>query len=256
MINKEFFRMQKLAGLLVEGIVTENYGLKFSEVKVGDRYIATTDFGVFKQNDDVIVDRIRRMGNEISLVLKNNDGRIENIHGDPSEEIEVFDTPLNEAVIEDKDLQSQIKEFATLSDQIDSISSELKKLENRYKELEGAIRPVLEQLDETQDKALEIENILITIKKAGYERTSYAYKEAFEWLKDRVNPTMKKIVEEAVEKTKKTARIPSVIGVQKKNISENKIIDALKKYWDSFIGKLKTYNNNLDNAIDDIKSKL
>jgi hypothetical protein len=67
---------------------------------------------------------------------------------------------------------------------------------------------------------------------------------------------MKKIVEEAIEKTKKTSRIPSVIGVQKKNISENQIMDALKKYWDSFIGKLKTYNNNLDNAIDDIKSKL
>jgi chromosome segregation ATPase len=256
MFNKEFRRMQKLAGLLVENMITENYGLKFSGVKVGDRYIATTNFGVFKQNDDVIVDKIRRMGNEISLVLKNDDGRIETIYGDPSDDVEVFDTPLNEAVIEDKDLQSQIKEFATLSDQIDSISNELKKLENRYKELEGVIRPVLEQLDETQDKALEIEDILVTIKKVGYDRTSYAYKEAFEWLKDRVNPTMKKIVEEAVERTKKTARIPSAIGVQKKNISENKIIDALKKYWDSFIGKLKMYNNKLDSAIDDIKSKL
>jgi chromosome segregation ATPase len=256
MVNKEFLRMQKLAGLLIEGIVTENYGLKFNEIRVNDEYVATANFGIFKQNEKVLIDNVGRSGNEVSLRLKNKDGDIMTISGDPSEEVEVFDSTLNEAVIEDKDLQSQIKEFATLSDQIDSISSELKKLENRYKELEGAIRPVLEQLDETQDKALEIENILVTIKKSGYDRTSYAYKEAFEWLKDRVNPTMKKIVEEAIEKTKKTSRIPSVIGVQKKNISENQIIDALKKYWDSFIGKLKTYNNKLDNAIDDIKSKL
>jgi hypothetical protein len=256
MLNKEFLRMQQLAGLLVENIITENDGLKFYEVKEGEKYTATTDFGIFKRNDNVTVDGIRKRGNEISLILKNDENRIETIYGDPSDDVEVFDIPLNEAVIEDKDLQSQIKEFATLSDQIDSISNELKKLENRYKELEGVIRPVLEQLDETQDKALEIEDILVTIKKVGYDRTSYAYKEAFEWLKDRVNPTMKKIVEEAVERTKKTARIPSAIGVQKKNISENKIIDALKKYWDSFIGKLKMYNNKLDSAIDDIKSKL
>jgi chromosome segregation ATPase len=256
MLNKEFLRMQQLAGLLIENIITENDGLKFYEVKEGEKYTAATDFGIFKRNDNVTVDGIRKRGNEISLILKNDENRIETIYGDPSDDVGVFDISLNEAVIEDKDLQSQIKEFATLSDQIDSISSELKKLENRYKELEGAIRPVLEQLDETQDKALEIENILITIKKSGYDRTSYAYKEAFEWLKDRVNPTMKKIVEDAIEKTKKTSRVPSVIGVQKKNISENQIIDALKKYWDSFIGKLKTYNNNLDNAIDDIKSKL
>jgi hypothetical protein len=146
MVNKEFLRMQKLAGLLTEGIVTENYSLKFNEIRVNDEYVATTDFGIFKQNEKVLIDNVGRSGNEVSLRLKNKDGDIMTISGDPSEEVEVFDSTLNEAVIEDKDLQSQIKEFATISDQIDSISSELKKLENRYKELEGAIRPVLEQL--------------------------------------------------------------------------------------------------------------
>jgi chromosome segregation ATPase len=162
---------------------------------------------------------------------------------------------IHELKVEDPNLQSQAKEFASLSDQIDSIKNTLKQLENRYKELEDALRPVLEQLQATQDTALEVEDILITIKKSGFDRTSYAYKEAFEWLRDRVNPAMKNIVEEAIEKTKKTARIASTIGVQKQ-MSENKITDALKLYWNKFISKLGLLNKDLSNAVNDFKERI
>jgi chromosome segregation ATPase len=162
---------------------------------------------------------------------------------------------MSEIKISDPELQSQIKEFASLSDQIDVIENNLKQLKNKYKVLEDTLRPILEQLQETQDRAIEVEDILVTIKKSGFERTSYAYKEAFDWLKDRVNPAMKKIVEEAIEKTAKTTRIASSIGVQRQ-ISENKIIDALKSYWNKFTSKLGKLNKELDNAIDDFKERI
>jgi chromosome segregation ATPase len=162
---------------------------------------------------------------------------------------------IEEIKIEDSNLESKIKEFANLSDQIDSISNELKKLKSQYSSLENILTPLLEELDDTQDKALEIEGILVTIKKRGFERTSYAYKEAFEWLVERVNPTMKKIVEEALEKTKKTSKIATAIGVQK-IIPENKIIDSIKKYWNLFLNKIKLYNNQLGGYIDDIKKDI
>jgi chromosome segregation ATPase len=162
---------------------------------------------------------------------------------------------IEEIKIEDPNLESKIKEFANLSDQIDSISNELKKLKSQYSSLENILTPLLEELDDTQDKALEIEGILVTIKKRGFERTSYAYKEAFEWLVERVNPTMKKIVEEALEKTKKTSKIATAIGVQK-IIPENKIIDSIKKYWNLFLNRIKLYNNQLGGYIDDIKKNI
>jgi chromosome segregation ATPase len=162
---------------------------------------------------------------------------------------------IEEIKIEDSNLESKIKEFANLSDQIDSISNELKKLKSQYSSLENILTPLLEELDDTQDKALEIEGILVTIKKRGFERTSYAYKEAFEWLVERVNPTMKKIVEEALEKTKKTSKIATAIGVQK-IIPENKIIDSIKKYWNLFLNRIKLYNNQLGGYIDDIKKNI
>ena len=156
--------------------------------------------------------------------------------------------------ITDPQLQEQIKEFARLSDEIDVVKNKLKELETQYGSIEDIIRPVLEQLDETEDRALEVGNILITIKKKGYERTSYAYKEAFEWLKKRVNPIMRKLVEEVLEQTKKIAKISSSIGVQK--LEENKILDAIKSFFSNWASKLSNYNKQLDSNIDEFKSRI
>jgi len=162
---------------------------------------------------------------------------------------------ISEAEIKDDKLKEQIKEFADLSDEIDKITSQLKKLKNQYDVIEDVLRPVLEELEETKEKALEIDDILVTIKRKGFDRTSYAYKDAFDWLKERVNPAMKKIVEEALEKTKKTSRITSKLGVQR-NISENKITSALKSAWLSFKNKLSSLNSKLGTAITSFKSKM
>jgi chaperonin cofactor prefoldin len=163
---------------------------------------------------------------------------------------------IQEVKISDPQLSNQIKEFAKLSEEIDKASNELKKLERQYKELETIIRPVLEELKETQDRALEVDNILVTIKKAGFERTSSAYKEAFEWLLERVNGKMKTIAMEAIEATKKTSYIASSIGVQKINEINNSIINKLKKYWGNLTNKIKTGNKQIENIIDEFHRKL
>ena len=161
---------------------------------------------------------------------------------------------LTEAKVEDPVLAAQIKEYAEISDSLDRAKAELKKIESKYEELEGVIRPILEELQETQDKALEVEDILVTIKRRGYDRTSYAYKEALEWVRDRINPAMKKIVDDSLEATKKPSYIASQIGVQK--LKEEKGNSKLKMYFDK-LGKVFSFRNNkLSQDIDALKTKL
>ena len=165
---------------------------------------------------------------------------------------------IQEVKVEDPELTAQIKEFAELSDEIDRVSARLKMLEKKYKVLEEVIRPVLDELDETKDKALEVENILVTIKRKGYDRTSFAYKEALEWVKKRINPAMRKLVDDSLEATAKTATIASQIGVQK--IEEqsvlDKIVNTLKGYWSKITQKLSAANNSLSRDIDALKAKI
>ena len=165
---------------------------------------------------------------------------------------------IQEIQVEDPELIAQIKEFAELSDEVDRVSARLKLLQNKYKGLEEIIRPVLDELDETKDKALEVENILVTIKRKGYDRTSYAYKEALDWVKKRINPRMQKLVDDSLKATEKTATIASQIGVQK--IEEqsvlDKIINTLKGYWSKITQKLSAANNSLSRDIDALKTKI
>jgi chromosome segregation ATPase len=165
---------------------------------------------------------------------------------------------IQEVKVDDPELTAQIKEFAELSDEIDQLTARLKLLEKKYKGLEEVIRPVLDELDETKDKALEVENILVTIKRKGYERTSFAYKEALEWVRERINPAMRKIVDDSIEATAKTSRIASQIGVQK--IEEqsvlDKIVNTLKGYWSKITQKLSAANNRLSRDIDALKAKI
>jgi len=165
---------------------------------------------------------------------------------------------ITEKKVEDPELTQQIKDFAELSDEIDRTSAKLKLLQSKYKALEDVIRPVLEELDDTKEKALEVENILVTIKRKGFDRTSYAYKDALEWVKQRVNPAMRKIVDDSIEQTAKTATIASQIGVQKLE-EESKIqsyIERIKGAWNKFTQKLSALNNKLSQDIDALKSKV
>ena len=227
--------------------------LKFKNLNPGNNYTATQDFSIFKKGDSVKIQKITPFGAQSRVYMKNSQGKVDNIIGDFEEEVEVL--RLNEVEVTDPELQSQIQEFATLSDEIDRINNTLKKLKDRYSSLSDILLPLLNELAETKDNALEVEDILVTIKKKGYERTSVGYKEAFEWLKDRVNPQMKKIVEEALEKTKKTSQIAPAIGVQRR-VDENKVVDILSKYWNKFVVKLDKLNDVLKQDIDVFRSKL
>lgn len=167
---------------------------------------------------------------------------------------------INEAIVEDPDLAEKIKKFAELSDKIDEITGNLKTLKREYDDIEVHIRPILEQLKQTKDNALQVEKILITIKRAGYERENIKYKEAFDWLYSRVNTQMKAIIDESIEKNKTLTKVASSIGVQK--LSENKLrksltsaVGRITSLLKPFISFLSKKNQEINKTIADFKSK-
>lgn len=167
---------------------------------------------------------------------------------------------INEAIVEDKDLAEKIKRFAELSDKIDEIKNNLNTLKSEYDDIEVHLRPILEQLNNTKDKALQVEKILVTIKRKGYERENVSYKDAFNWLYSRVNSQMKAIIDEALEKNKTLTKIASSIGVQK--LSENKlrksltsVVGRITSLLKPFISFLSKKNQEIEKTISDFKSK-
>jgi hypothetical protein len=102
-MNKETLRMQMLAGIITEGQykqkLNESYSkLKFNQVERGRKYFATTNFGIFKKGEEVIVDTVRNLGTEVVLELSNSKGKHDSIKGDLDSEVKVFgnNSSLNE----------------------------------------------------------------------------------------------------------------------------------------------------------------
>lgn len=82
---------KRVAGAILKKVLKEEeFELKFKNVERGRRYIATTDFGIFKKGDNVYVDTVRNLGTEVVLELTNDEGEPDSIKGDLGEEVEVF----------------------------------------------------------------------------------------------------------------------------------------------------------------------
>ena len=75
---------------------------------------------------------------------------------------------LNEFKFE-RDIESKIDEFGILSDKIDRVKKELSELSNRYKEIEGELRPTLEQLTIQNQKSIQTKRVFGNPEKNGIQ---------------------------------------------------------------------------------------
>jgi len=167
---------------------------------------------------------------------------------------ENLQTEIKASELDNEGLEEQIIEFDSLSSQVRKIEVELKALKKKKGELAKVLTPVLEELNKTEVTMIEVDDIILQIKRKGYDRTSAAYKDAFVWLKERVNAKMIKIVDEALEKTKKTASVAS--SIETKSLKEVNIFQRLTKYWNSFVSKLKSLNSSLSDSVSEFKLSL
>lgn len=146
---------------------------------------------------------------------------------------------MQEAEIKDPRLARKIDRMGELSNEIDRVKEELQRYQREYKELENELRPLIEELAEASEKALKTRKYIVTIKRQGYQRTNYKYKAAFDYLYERVNSSMKRIVDEALEANKTFSDILSSLGVQNR-VDESLLLQEyaariggiIKKYYE------------------------
>ena len=153
---------------------------------------------------------------------------------------------LNEFKFE-RDIESKIDEFGILSDKIDRVKKELSELSNRYKEIEGELRPTLEQLTIQNQKSIQTKRYLVTLKRMGYNRDNFKYKESFEESLTKVNQQTRKVLEDILLSTKTVSRVVSTIGVQRMDeISLKSMLKKLVSPFKKLFNRLKNTNKSID----------
>ncbi|MAZ38423.1 MAG: hypothetical protein CL842_13325 [Crocinitomicaceae bacterium] len=153
---------------------------------------------------------------------------------------------LNEFRFEN-DIESKIDEFGILSDKIDKVKKELSELSNRYKEIEGELRPTLEQLTIQNKKSIQTKRYLVTLKRMGYNRDNFKYKESFVESLTKVNKQTKKVLEDILLSTKTVSRVVSTIGVQRMDeISLKSMLKKLISPFKKLFSRLKNTNKSID----------
>lgn len=175
--------------------------------------------------------------------------------------------PLKELDIDDPQLESELSEMAALSDEMDRVKAQLKELENRFKPLDDKFRQILEAMDETQVNFLRIKNLLVTIKRKGYDRVDYKYKEAYLALRNKVNTKMKKQMDDFLEfgetlsgdKIRKVTKVKSSLGVQRieGKLREENFLTAgwtkLKNFFNKGLQMFNKRNQEISNDIDKLE---
>ena len=146
-----------------------------------------------------------------------------------------------------REIESKINEFGELSDEMDRVKNHLEGLRKRYSQIEGELRPMLEHLTEFNQKSVQTERFLISIKRMGYEKVNFRYKEVFEESLDKVNGNTRRLLENLLESSKTLSKVVSSIGVQP--LDENlltKLMDRIKRMFLGLISRIKNTGKDMD----------
>jgi septation ring formation regulator EzrA len=144
-------------------------------------------------------------------------------------------------------IDKKIDEFGKISDEIDKVKSILDRLTKKYRVIENELRPVLEQLHQQNQKSLLTKKYLVTLKRMGYSRDNYKYKESFEKSLTKVNQQTRRVLEDILQSTKTITTVVSSIGVQR--IDEISLKSMLQRVFSSFkrfVSPLKRNTKNID----------
>ena len=98
-------------------------------------------------------------------------------------------------------IDKKIDEFGKISDEIDKVKSILDRLTKKYRVIEKELRPVLEQLHQQNQKSLLTKKYLVTLKRMGYSRDNFKYKESFEKSLTKVNQQTRRVLEDILQST-------------------------------------------------------
>jgi hypothetical protein len=153
-----------------------------------------------------------------------------------------------------------IDEMATLNNEIEKLSSQLKVLQKRHKEIDKELAPLVGVIKETKDKRIKTKNSILYIKVHGYDRENFSYKTAFESALTKVNANTRRLLEELKESTKTVTQIASKLASRPRQANESvlveniitKLIKNFTRWVKGKIRKLLGLTKDLNKSLDDL----
>ena len=123
----------------------------------------------------------------------------------------------------------------------------LDEMKKKYEGLEDELRPLLEELSKYNQKSIQTEKYLLSIKRFGYEKENLKYKEVFEQSLTKVNKNTKKLLEDLLQTTKTISKVVTSIGVQKLGEGFFTVfINNVKKLINRLVGNVKNTSDDMD----------
>jgi len=163
---------------------------------------------------------------------------------------------LAEVLVEDRDLGELVREYQRLTDEMAVIKKELQEKEARAKELSSQIAPVLEAIEDTEERVLEVDDIVVSIKKMGtsYERPHY--EKIYTELLSQVDDSLRSIME-GLKKTLYTrVNVSTTLNVQKAESAFSGVGGMLAGVWNRLLALVGIENFKIDRAIHAFREKM
>jgi hypothetical protein len=162
---------------------------------------------------------------------------------------------LNEAMIEDSSVKEAIGEFYVLQEEIKELEKSLEVKKQQFKIFEEDIKPMLDGMKEIGDKLAQTEEYVIKVSRFGGERKDASYKNAFEHALSKVNAATKKVLNEALEASKRITQVKHSFSIGK-SVTEASIFDKFKATIKSVVSKVMSVFKKEKNVIQEANDEL
>lgn len=169
--------------------------------------------------------------------------------------VKMFEEFLFEAFIEDPEVKAQIGTFYDLQEQIRKLEAQLEEKKLQFKQFEGDVKPMIDGMKEVGDKLAETEEYILRVSRFGGERKDASYKTAFENALSKVNGATKRVLEEALEASRKVTQVKHSFSIDKV-VAEASIFDKIKGAIKGAINKLLSIFKKETKTIDDANKDL
>lgn len=169
--------------------------------------------------------------------------------------VKMFEEFLFEAFIEDPAIKESIGDFYELQNEIKELEAQLEEKKLQFKQFEGDIKPMLDGMKEVGDKLAQTEEYVIKVSRFGGERKDASYKTAFESALTKVNAATRRVLEDALDASKKITNVKHSFNIDK-IVAEASIFDRIKDAIKSAISKVLGVFKKEGKTIDDANNEL
>jgi len=166
---------------------------------------------------------------------------------------ELLEGNVDEADV-DPEIAKQLDYFYEMQNKIKEYEKEIEAMKEEFKQFADELKPMIDGMKEVGEKLAKTEDFIIAISRFGGERKDASYKNAFENALTKVNAATKKVLEEALEASKKVTNVKHSFNIQK--VEEANIFTKIGNLLKSAVSKFLNIFKKESKVIDDANKEL